>query len=165
MFTSSKILKYLSKWIEPTTVLVFIFVILMVKLFLKNYTKIKTLPPGPWGLPIFGYLPFLKPEAHVHFSKLAENYGGIFSLSLGNQFVVILSDYKLIREAFRREDFTNRPDTELTNILGGYGIINSDGRLWKDQRKFLHERLRKFGMTYSGQGKEQMEGRIMMQQI
>ncbi|KAK9503987.1 hypothetical protein O3M35_010436 [Rhynocoris fuscipes] len=161
MFTSSKLLKSLFRFIEPTTVLVFIFVLLLVKLLLKNLYKIKTLPPGPWGLPIFGYLPFLKQEAHVHFGELAEKYGGIFSLSLGNQFLVILSDYKIIREAFRREEFTNRPDTELTHILGGYGIINSDGRLWKDQRKFLHDRLRKFGMTYSGQGKEQMEARIM----
>lgn len=51
---------------------------------------------------------------------------------------------------------------KLKNFLFDLGIINSDGRLWKDQRKFLHERLRKFGMTYSGQGKEQMEGRIMV---
>lgn len=40
------------------------------------------------------------------------------------------------------------------------GIINSEGRLWKSQRRFLHEKLREFGMTYMGNGKKVMEGRI-----
>lgn len=40
------------------------------------------------------------------------------------------------------------------------GIINSEGKLWKEQRKFLHERLRHFGMTYFGAGKDSMEKRI-----
>lgn len=40
------------------------------------------------------------------------------------------------------------------------GIINSEGRLWKSQRRFLHEKLREFGMTYMGNGKKIMESRI-----
>lgn len=40
------------------------------------------------------------------------------------------------------------------------GIINSEGRLWKSQRRFLHEKLREFGMTYMGNGKKMMEQRI-----
>lgn len=27
------------------------------------------------------------------------------------------------------------------------GIINVDGKLWKDQRRFLHDKMRLFGMT------------------
>lgn len=42
------------------------------------------------------------------------------------------------------------------------GIINSTGKLWKDQRRFLHEKLRQFGMTYMGNGKQQMQKRIMV---
>lgn len=34
------------------------------------------------------------------------------------------------------------------------GIVNSEGRLWKDQRRFLNEKLRHFGMTYLGNRKE-----------
>ncbi|XP_014285841.1 cytochrome P450 18a1 [Halyomorpha halys] len=147
--------------LELRSLAVFIIVFFFGRRLWALLSRIRTLPPGPWGLPLLGYLPFLRPEAHVQFAEMAKKYGGIFSLSLGNQFVVILSDYKLIREAFRREDFTGRPDTEFTNILGGYGIINSDGRLWKEQRKFLHDKLRRLGMTYSGQGKHEMEARIM----
>lgn len=34
--------------------------------------------------------------------------------------------------------------------------------MWKDQRKFLHDKLRGFGMTYMGGGKKIMESRIMV---
>lgn len=42
------------------------------------------------------------------------------------------------------------------------GIINSKGALWKEQRKFLHDKLRHFGMTYMGNGRQKMEKRIMV---
>ena len=41
------------------------------------------------------------------------------------------------------------------------GVINTAGKLWKDQRKFLHDGLRHFGMSYIGSRKAQMENRIM----
>ncbi|XP_026494957.1 cytochrome P450 18a1 [Vanessa tameamea] len=121
--------------------------------------EIRKLPPGPWSPPVVGYLPFLGVR-HKTFLELARNYGALFSTRLGNQLMVVLSDYKLIREAFRREEFTGRPSTPLMHILDGLGIINSEGRLWKSQRRFLHEKLREFGMTYMGNGKKIMEARI-----
>lgn len=145
-----------------STLLVFLIVLVFVRL-IQIFRECKSLPPGPWGLPIFGYLPFLKNEMHLHFGELAKKYGSLFSTRLGNQLIVVVSDHKAIREAFRREEFTGRPHTEFSNILGGYGIINSEGKLWKDQRRFLHERLRHFGMTYFGAGKESMEKRIKVE--
>ncbi|CAG5012496.1 unnamed protein product [Parnassius apollo] len=121
--------------------------------------EMRKLPPGPWGPPVVGYLPFLGVR-HKTFLELARSYGALFSARLGNQLTVVLSDYKLIREAFRREEFTGRPSTPLMHTLDGLGIINSEGRLWKSQRRFLHEKLREFGMTYMGNGKKIMEGRI-----
>lgn len=47
-------------------------------------------------------------------------------------------------------------------LLNIAGIINSIGDLWKDQRRFLHDKLRQFGMTYMGNGKHMMEMRIMV---
>ncbi|CAH0701907.1 unnamed protein product [Spodoptera exigua] len=121
--------------------------------------EMRKLPPGPWGPPVVGYLPFLGVR-HKTFLELARNYGALFSARLGNQLTIVLSDYKLIREAFRREEFTGRPSTPLMHTLDGLGIINSEGRLWKSQRRFLHDKLREFGMTYMGNGKKIMEGRI-----
>lgn len=142
------------------SLLVFVVVLVLVRLA-QLYREQRRLPPGPWGVPILGYLPFLKGDIHLHYKELTEKYGPMFSARLGAQTIVVLGDHKTIREAFRKEEFTGRPQTEFTEILGGYGVINSDGRLWKDQRRFLHERLRHFGMTYIGAGKGQMEARIM----
>ncbi|XP_035736403.1 cytochrome P450 18a1-like [Vespa mandarinia] len=142
------------------TLLVFLGVLLIVRC-IQWLRYIRTLPPGPWGVPVFGYLPFLKGDVHLQYGELAKKYGSMFSARLGTQLVVVLSDYRVIRDTFRREEFSGRPHTEFINILGGYGVINTEGAMWKDQRRFLHEKLRSFGMTYMGAGKKIMESRIM----
>ncbi|XP_014480546.1 PREDICTED: cytochrome P450 18a1 [Dinoponera quadriceps] len=142
------------------SLLVFLTVLLIVK-HVQWLKYIRDLPPGPWGLPITGYLPFLKrQDVHLQFCELAKKYGSIFSLRLGTQNLVVLSDHRLIREAFRRDEFTGRPHTAFIDILGGFGIVNSEGELWKDQRKFLHDKLRNFGMSHMGAAKKSMESRI-----
>lgn len=96
-------------------------VVLLVARALQSFLQVLQLPPGPWGLPVLGYLPFLRSDAHLQFGEMARRYGSLFSTRLGNQLIVVLSDYHAIREAFRREEFTGRPHTEFSNILGGYG--------------------------------------------
>lgn len=144
-----------------TQVLVVFLAVLLVVRAVQILREAVSLPPGPWGLPILGSLPFLKGDLHLHFRDLTHKYGSLISTRLGTQLIVVLSDYKMIRDAFRKEEFTGRPTTEFTNILGGYGVINAAGKLWKDQRRFLHDGLRHFGMSYIGSRKAQMEGRIM----
>nr|UOF76412.1 cytochrome P450 CYP18 [Xylotrechus quadripes] len=141
-----------------------LFVFLTVLLLVRGMQMLReatSLPPGPWGFPILGSLPFLKGDLHLHFRDLTHKYGSLISTRLGSQLIVVLSDYKMIRDAFRKEEFTGRPTTEFTNILEGYGVINTAGKLWKDQRRFLHDGLRHFGMSYLGSRKAQMENRIM----
>jgi len=99
---------------------VFLTYILLVE-FIQWSKYIRTLPPGPWGLPICGYLPLVKGAVHLHFNKLAKKYGTMFSVRFGSKFIVVLSDYRLIRDSFRREEFTGRPHTDLMNIINGYG--------------------------------------------
>ena len=106
------------------TLLVFVAVLLFVRV-LQMLRAARSLPPGPWGLPICGYLPFLKGDVHLHFKDLMRQYGPMFSTRLGNQLIVVLGDHKTIREAFRKEEFTGRPHTEFSNILGGYGTCVS----------------------------------------
>lgn len=106
------------------TLIVFIgllTIILLLQWFYKYVKYLKTLPPGPWGIPMFGYLFFMCPEKHTGFMKLAKRYGTIFSARLGSQLTVVLSDYKIIREVFKREEFTGRPDTPLMQTLNGFG--------------------------------------------
>uniref|UniRef100_A0A0K8UW89 Cytochrome P450 18a1 n=2 Tax=Bactrocera latifrons TaxID=174628 RepID=A0A0K8UW89_BACLA len=168
MFANSYFIKLLTR--QCTTndlqhLLLVFFTVLIVICFLQRllnaYRELRKLPPGPWGFPVIGYLFFMGNEKHTRFMELAKQYGSLFSTRLGNQLTVVMSDYKMIRECFRREEFTGRPDTPFMQTLNGFGIINSTGKLWKDQRRFLHEKLRQFGMTYMGNGKHVMEKRIM----
>lgn len=99
-------------------ILLFVSVILITRCYCKDCN----LPPGPYGLPYFGYLFFLKGKAlHLKFASFAKTYGEIFSIRLGPQLVVVINDHKLIRETFAREEFTGRPHNEFMKILGGYG--------------------------------------------
>jgi len=84
----------------------------------------RSLPPGPYGLPLVGYLPFLKRpnDFQGEMTDLSRRYGPIFSLKLGSELLVFLSDHRLIRNAFRRPHvFDARPQNEFFNLVKGYG--------------------------------------------
>ncbi|XP_044734662.1 cytochrome P450 18a1 [Chrysoperla carnea] len=141
---------------------VFLLALCVVR-FIQFYMELKALPPGPWGVPILGLLPTLSGirAPYLHYLELKQKYGPLFSMKVGSQLHVIMTDYKLIRDTFRKDEFSGRPQGPFHDLLSGYGIINSEGKLWKDQRRFLHNRFRNFGVTYLGSGKNQIEKRIM----
>lgn len=95
--------------------------IYIVQWLIKFMHQLKTLPPGPWGIPVLGFLPFMRREKHNCFMDLAKKYGSVFSTRIGNQLTVVVSDYKLIRENFVKQEYTNRPDTPFMSVLDGYG--------------------------------------------
>nr|AGT57831.1 cytochrome P450 18a1 [Leptinotarsa decemlineata] len=145
-----------------TQVLLATSLVLLVMKLIQVIKQEWNLPPGPWGLPIVGSMWSIKgSELHLYYQDLAKKYGPIFSVRLGSQLCVVLSDPKQIREVFRKEEFTGRPTNEFTNILGGYGVINIAGDLWKQQRRYLHASFRRFGMSYFNARKDLMEKRIM----
>ncbi|GFS86312.1 hypothetical protein NPIL_466151 [Nephila pilipes] len=56
-------------------VLAVFFIYLIRCLVRKAGSKI---PPGPIGLPIVGYLPFLSKDVHLNLIELAKKYGDVF---------------------------------------------------------------------------------------
>lgn len=98
------------------------------------------LPPGPRGLPLLGYLPFLSPDLHRDFTKLSKTYGPIYKLWLGNKLCIVITSPSIAREVVREQDlvFANRDTTvaSLAVTYGGIDIAFSDyGEYWRKIRK------------------------------
>ena len=84
----------------------------------------RSLPPGPYGIPLVGYLPFLKrpDDIRKEMTDMSRQHGPCFSIRLGSELIVILSDHRLIREAFRCPVFDARPRNEFFKLMKGYGM-------------------------------------------
>ncbi len=116
------------------------------------------LPPGPVGLPILGYLPFLNLfNLGKSFSDIGKKFGDIFSLRVGTELAIVLNSYDAIKKAFVMPQLINRPDTFMFRFFsqGENGIASTSGEKWRIQRKFTHTQLKKFGF-----GRSQMEAFI-----
>ncbi|KAL0331404.1 UNVERIFIED_CONTAM: cytochrome [Sesamum angustifolium] len=105
------------------------------------------LPPGPLGLPIVGYLPFLRKDLHHQFTELAGKYGSIYKLWIGNKLCTVISSPSLIKEVVRDHDtiFANR-DITVAARIGSYGFNDIAwspyGSQWRNLRKlFVREML------------------------
>nr|XP_037286168.1 cytochrome P450 1B1-like [Rhipicephalus microplus] len=69
----------------------------------------KRLPPGPKGVPILGYIPFMRKPLHIIFHELSKQHGPIVRLRLGCKDVVALNDLESIREGLSNPDLLYRP--------------------------------------------------------
>ncbi|XP_060528010.1 cytochrome P450 306a1 [Cylas formicarius] len=128
-----------------------------------HFWKRRYLPPGPYGLPIVGYLPWLNPKSpYLTLTDLSKKYGSIYGLNLGSVYTVVLTNPKTIRTTFSKDATTGRAPLYLTHgIMKGYGLICAEGNLWKDQRKFIHSCLRNLGGSKISPHKGRMEALIM----
>ncbi|XP_043499324.1 cytochrome P450 306a1 [Polistes fuscatus] len=144
---------------------IFLIILTFLLLVIFYYTNRKKhrLPPGPLGLPIVGYLPWLNPKApHQTLTQLTRKYGPICGLKMGSVYTVLLSDPRLIRQVLAKGTFSGRAPLYLTHgIMRGYGLICAEGELWKDQRKFVAGCLKNLGMVKFGLKRDKMEGRIL----
>ncbi|KAK4486408.1 hypothetical protein RD792_009082 [Penstemon davidsonii] len=115
--------------------------------WIKSGTKIGFFPPGARGLPILGYLPFLREDLHNQFTELSHKYGPIYKLWLGNKLCVVISSPSLIKEVVRDHDtiFSNRNKSVAATIA----TFNANdiawcpyGTEWRERRKlFVREML------------------------
>lgn len=105
------------------TILGGLCLVVIIYLLQKYIFYWKNLPPGPWGLPLIGYLLKISPDRpYLSLTKLARKYGPIYSIQMGKILAVVISDHRLIREAFAQATFTCRADLYVTHgIMKGYG--------------------------------------------
>ncbi|KAI7736381.1 hypothetical protein M8C21_029157, partial [Ambrosia artemisiifolia] len=79
------------------------------------------LPPGPKGLPLVGYFPFLGPNLHHKFTEMAKLYGPIFKLYLGSKLHVVVNSAELAKVVTGEQDesFANR-DPHTAGLAASY---------------------------------------------
>ncbi|XP_008056479.1 cytochrome P450 2C20-like isoform X1 [Carlito syrichta] len=119
----------------------------------------RKLPPGPIPLPIIGnILQIDAKNISKSFSTFSKVYGPVFTVYFGTRPIVVLYGYEAVKEALidLGDKFSGRgifPVSERTNQ--GLGIIFSNGKRWKEIRRFSLMTLRNFGM-----GKRSIEDRV-----
>ena len=81
-------------------------------LLLRQYvdSKRRQLPPGPMGLPIVGYIPFLPFDYEDKMRQLFKRYGRMFTLTLGSSDVVFVADIELLKSMMKQDVFNYRPE-------------------------------------------------------
>jgi cytochrome P450 len=137
----------LSRVIVTTLVSIFAVLIWFLWASKKSRKVIPPLPPGPRGLPVVGYLPFLGTELHRKFEELAGVYGPIYKVWLGQKLCIVVNSPSLVKEVVRDQDaiFCNRdpPIAALVSTFGGIDIaFSSYGPDWKKLRKiFIRDML------------------------
>nr|XP_043624361.1 geraniol 8-hydroxylase-like [Erigeron canadensis] len=149
MISSSQVSQWSLGWPELTTqkddltlALLTILAITLTISWFRSFCATSLLPPGPRGLPIVGYLPFLRPNLHHEFNKLAQRYGPVFKLKLGGKTLIVVSSSDLAKVVLREQDdiFANR-DPPLAGAIISYGcqdiLFSNNNSYWRNLRKVL----------------------------
>ncbi|XP_077331118.1 cytochrome P450 2J4-like isoform X1 [Lithobates pipiens] len=140
-----------------------LFFLFLGTLLIISYLKVlwtsRRLPPGPVPLPLIGNLWTLKFQFHPErLTQLSRLYGKIYTVWLGGSPLVVLNGWRAVKDGIvsHSEELSGRPVASyLKDLLGGGGILMSNGHVWKQQRRFGLMTLRNLGL-----GKRGLESRI-----
>ncbi|RWR87533.1 flavonoid 3'-monooxygenase-like protein [Cinnamomum micranthum f. kanehirae] len=132
--------------------------------------KTAPLPPGPKGLPLVGYLPFLEPDLHRFLADLARTYGPIFKFRLGAKLCIVVSSPGLAKEILRDHDatFANRdiPAAAVPLSYGVAGVVFSPHcPEWRMLRKVSSRELMSSSTLDSYYGLRQREVRRAVAEV
>ncbi|XP_061493496.1 cytochrome P450 2C21-like [Rhineura floridana] len=130
--------------------------------FLKLRKASRHFPPGPTPLPIIGGLWRLDLRlSQETYTKIAKDYGKIFTMWVGHKPMIILNGFQAVKEALvtHSEELTGRPVTPfVAATMKGKGVLFATGHIWKQQRHFSLTTLRNLGM-----GKKGLEYRVQQE--
>ncbi|CAL8071158.1 unnamed protein product [Orchesella dallaii] len=121
-------------------------------------TVVEVFQAGPRSLPLLGNMLDMKRNGHLKLSEWAEQYGPLFTVKIGIKSALVVSDAKLMKELFGHSAATGKFKTVTILELskGSYGVVNTEGEIWHEQRQFLVRTLINFGF-----GKPTMEPWIL----
>ncbi|KAJ6537374.1 cytochrome P450 [Mycena vulgaris] len=123
------------------SVLLIFLLALCVAAFLKKVgTREKGLPPGPPTVPVLGNVHIFPTEfAHFKFTEWARKYGGLFSLKVGPNTIIVLTDIAAVKELLDKRSATtsDRPPIHLADRMTGglHMVLARSTSTWKILRK------------------------------
>lgn len=130
-------------------------VTVLVILFFRANSRPAGLPPGPFALPFFGNaLTILLQTPIVALKKYVEDYGGILSFRVFNQWRVLVSDPGLMRAGLADPATAGRIEVLVFGMrdvmIQGkenppLGIVTTNGDVWRTQRRFTLRTLKDLG--------------------
>ncbi|XP_059196416.1 cytochrome P450 2J2-like [Centropristis striata] len=134
---------------DVKSLLLFTTVFILTADFIKNRQP-NSFPPGPWALPILGNIFTLDyTRNHEFLTQLAGKYGNVYSLRIGQAWLVVLNKFDILKEALvnQRDSVVDRPPLPLVlDLTDGLGILLRSGHAWKVHRRFALSTLRNFGL-------------------
>ncbi|KAK4283430.1 hypothetical protein QN277_000380 [Acacia crassicarpa] len=137
----------------PSTVVIPAFLLLtfiyILSIFLRSNNKSKNArksAPGPLALPVIGNLYLLGTHPHRKLQSLANKYGPIMSLWLGQVPAIVVSSPEAAELFFKTHDptFASRPTNQATDHLfyGSQGVAFSEyGSYWRNMKKLCGKHL------------------------
>ncbi|ODN00908.1 Cytochrome P450 2J5 [Orchesella cincta] len=140
------------------TVWIFIVVGLLTYLAFKPRKRTINLP-GPWALPFVGSMLEIEPRMYLTLHKWSKKYGPMCKFQIGaGPSTVLIADPIIAKEMLSLDPFVGRATVKEFTLFEGenIGLINAEGKIWADQRRFTVRQLRDFGF-----GKSSMESMIM----
>ncbi|XP_027604453.2 cytochrome P450 2J2-like [Pipra filicauda] len=143
--------------------LVFLLLFLLIIDLVKK-RRPRNFPPGPQLFPLVGTFVDFKQPLHLALQKLTGQYGNIFSVQFGSLTFVVVNGYQMVREALvhQAEIFADRPNIPLLQeIFKGFGLISSNGHIWRQQRKFVLATLKSLAVNF--EEKVQEESRYLVE--
>ncbi|KAI9547602.1 hypothetical protein NQZ68_014868 [Dissostichus eleginoides] len=121
---------------DVNSLLLFSVIFILTADYFKNRQP-GSFPPGPRAFPIVGNIFTLDySRNHEFMTELAGKYGDVYSLRMGQAWVVVLNRLEVLKEAL-----VNQKDS----LVDGRRLLFSNGNLWKQQRRFALSTLRNFG--------------------
>ena len=145
----------------------------------KSTRKPQNFPPGPPRYPFLGSIPYLMARQKDKdgnvikknpILNLLDQFGDIVGFYIGPDPAVVCSDYRTVKNLLKMEETTGRPSFHPVNelrpgweVLKGtesegqpLGVVLTDGKFWREQRRFLLRNLRDFGF-----GKSSMQDSVL----
>ena len=129
---------------------VFVFAIVFIILYWWIRTP-SNLPPGPTSWPLIGSFPTLAWKAftsglgfHELLSTFSKTYGKIFTLNLFGNYLIVISEYQLLKQALNNPKINDRNANSLATKIFGANLQHFNH--YQDFRRFAMTTFRHFGV-------------------